>query len=167
MDEQINEFLDELVYGVSNLAGSLGINRVAGQLYVLLFLSERPLSLDEMTQKLKISKGHVSTNIRALERWQAVRKIWVKGSRKDYYQANPNTIHIIVSQLKQGLSQRFEELEKVIEKGKEKIKYESDKQIKGSESQIKNLEEKLKQIEKMYKKVKGVVGKLNLLTLLK
>lgn len=165
MDEYINELMDYLVEGGSNFASSLGINRVAGQLYILLFLSERPLSLDEMTQRLKISKGHVSTNIRALERWQAVRKIWVKGSRKDYYAANANTLQIIVHQLKQGLNQRFEELDKVLAKAKNKLKQLAAQQEKEDKVKIKILEEKLFQIEKMAQKTKSLLEKLKFLNL--
>ncbi len=164
MTEQINELLDEIIAGVSNISASLGLNRVAGQLYILLFLSERPLSLDEMTERLKVSKGHVSTNIRALERWQAVRKIWVKGSRKDYYQANTDTIKIVKNQLTLGIRQRSEDLEKIITKAKDRISQISDGQPK---EKIKNLEEKLKKIEKMYKQVNSLLTKLELVSVFK
>lgn len=165
MAERIDEIIDELVDVGSNFTASLGINRVAGQLYILLYLSEEPLSLDEMTRRLKISKGHVSTNIRALERWQAVRKIWIKGSRKDYYEANPNTLKIVINQLKYGLEQRFEEFEKGISKVKEKRK---DKQssCQSKDKETKNIEDKLKQIENMYGKVKSLLDKASLINFL-
>jgi len=160
MKNQKTTIVDELVDGGSNFAASLGINRVAGQLYILLFLSEKPLSLDEMMEKLKISKGYVSTNIRALERWHAVRKVWVKGTRKDYYEANPDTITVVVNQLEYGLRQRFNELENVIMKAKDKIKTGDAKE------QDNGLREKIIKIEKMYSKVKSLADKINLLKLL-
>ncbi len=164
MKDTVDKLIDELVDGGSNFAASLGISRVAGQLYVLLFLSQRPLSLDEMMEKLKISKGYVSTNIRALERWQAVRKVWIKGSRKDFYEANPDTINIVVNQLEHGLRQRFEELEKVITKAKENIEY----MRRGCSSEIRreveNLENKLKQIEMMKKKADVLIRKLDIIS---
>jgi len=45
---------------------------------------EKPLSLDTIVEKLKMSKGSVSLNIRELEKWDAVKKIWVNGTRKDF-----------------------------------------------------------------------------------
>ncbi len=164
MTQRLNDIIDEIVNVGSNFAASLGINRVAGQLYILLYLNENPLSLDEMTSRLKISKGHVSTNIRALERWQAVRRIWVKGSRKDFYQANTDTLKIIVNQLKYGLDQRFDELEKGIIGLKGKIADKSLVQIESREA--KNLEQKLKQIESMYRKVKALLDKVSLINFL-
>lgn len=66
----------------------LGIlNRVCGQIYALLFLSPKPMSLDDIVAELGVSKGNVSINIRILEDFKLVRKVWIKGSRRDHYEA--------------------------------------------------------------------------------
>ena len=78
---------------VGELGASLGLNRSVGQIYGLLYMSDKPLSLDDLVSKLKMSKGSVSLNIRELERWEAVKKIWVSGSRKDFYEVNPDFIN--------------------------------------------------------------------------
>ena len=67
---------------------SLGVGRVLGQIYAFLYFSPGPRSLADMQQALGISKGSASTGVRQLEQWGAVRKIWVRGDRKDYYEAN-------------------------------------------------------------------------------
>ncbi|MFH1776933.1 MAG: hypothetical protein ABH952_05175 [Candidatus Omnitrophota bacterium] len=164
--DQLIELMDKLVADIGNFAATLGISRAAGQLYILLFLSAKPVSLDEMGKRLKISKGHVSTNIRALERWQAVRKVWVRGSRKDYYEANTNTISVITNQLKLGLQQRLAELDKIILRAKENIQQTDQDKSKTTRDQIKNLRNKLKKIEKMYKKAEYLLTKVNFLMLL-
>ncbi len=70
-------------------ANMLGmVSRVGGQIYALLFLSRNPLSLDEISDTLKISKSNISINIRLLEEAKLVRKVWVKGDRKDFYEAS-------------------------------------------------------------------------------
>lgn len=69
-------------------ANMLGmVSKVGGQIYALLFLSRHPMSLDEISEALKLSKGNVSVNIRLLEKFGLARKVWVKGTRKDYYEA--------------------------------------------------------------------------------
>ncbi len=151
--------IDELIAGGSNFAASLGINRIAGELYLLLFFSPRALSLDEMTQRLKVSKGHVSTNIRALERWQAVRKVWVKGSRKDYYEANPDTLRIIFRQLRQGLSQRFETLEKIMARAKTEISSLPGAGEAKSNDEFVYCRQRLEKIETMYKTISALLDK--------
>jgi DNA-binding transcriptional regulator GbsR (MarR family) len=67
---------------------SLGVGRVLGQIYAFLYFSQGPRSLADMQQVLGISKGSASTGVRQLEQWGAVRKVWIKGDRKDYYEAN-------------------------------------------------------------------------------
>ena len=90
------------------IAESFSINRVVGQLYALLYFSPEPVSLDDMAKKLKISKGSASVNIRILESWKAVKKIWVQGSRKDFYSAEEDLFKIITERVQQGLLRRLE-----------------------------------------------------------
>jgi len=120
---ELEKIRDEFAEIAGQLSGRLGLSRTVGQLYALLYLSHEPLCLDYMVERLKISKGSVSTNIRELEKWGAVRKVWVKGSRKDFYEANPDTLKIVVSRFKTGIQQRLNEMlegisrfEKVISK---------------------------------------------------
>lgn len=77
------------IEGAGSIAVSLlGIlNRVCGQIFALLFLSRKPLSLDDIVEELGVSKGNVSVNIRILEDYKLVKKVWIKGSRRDYYEA--------------------------------------------------------------------------------
>ena len=88
-ESTLKEVKEEFVQGAGGIAGSLigMLNRVSGQIYALLFLSPKPLSLDDLVEELGVSKGSVSINIRLLEDYQLVKKVWVKGSRKDFYQA--------------------------------------------------------------------------------
>lgn len=84
---------------IGELGANLGLNRSVGQIYGLLYMSDKPLSLDTIVTALKMSKGSVSLNIRELERWEAVKKIWISGSRKDFYEARPDFINIIYKRI--------------------------------------------------------------------
>lgn len=88
-EAMLAEAQELFVQGAGKISsGLLGmINRVGGQIYALLFLSEEPLSLDDVAERLAVSKSNVSINIRMLEDYNLVRKVWVKGSRKDFYAA--------------------------------------------------------------------------------
>ncbi len=66
---------------------SFGIGRILGQTYALLYLSPKPLCLDDIVKELGVSKASVSTTVRQLESWSAIKRVWVKGDRKDYYEA--------------------------------------------------------------------------------
>ena len=107
MNPKLEKTRDNFIEAVGQFSASLGLSKVAGQLYGLLYLSSSSVSLDEMVEILKISKGNVSVNIRELEKWGAARKVWVKGSRKDHYEAELDVLRIIMDRLKTGLQDAF------------------------------------------------------------
>ncbi|MFB0527743.1 MAG: GbsR/MarR family transcriptional regulator [bacterium] len=113
---ELEKIRDEFAEIAGQLSARLGLSRTVGQLYALLFLSDEPLCLDYMVERLKVSKGSVSTNIRELEKWGAVRKVWVKGSRKDFYEANPDTLKIVINRFKGGIQERLNEMSGGIDK---------------------------------------------------
>ncbi|MEA1963668.1 MAG: hypothetical protein U9O41_00835, partial [Candidatus Aerophobetes bacterium] len=76
-------YLTGFTEGIGRLTATVGVSRVIGQLYAVLFLSDKPLCLNDMVERLKISKGGASLNIRELEKLGVVKKVWVKGDRKD------------------------------------------------------------------------------------
>jgi HTH-type transcriptional regulator, glycine betaine synthesis regulator len=80
----VRRFIEE----AGNTTQSLGVGRVLGQIYAHLYFSPKPRNLTDMQKALGISKGSASMGVRQLEQWSAVRKVWVKGDRRDYYGAN-------------------------------------------------------------------------------
>lgn len=64
-----------------------GINRTVGQIYALLFISARPLTADEITDKLGVSRSNVSMGLKELSSWRLVRLSHQPGDRRDYYSA--------------------------------------------------------------------------------
>ncbi len=88
-DTQLTRARDRLIESAGKIsANMLGmVSKVGGQIYALLFLARNPMSLEEVAQTLHLSKGNVSVNIRMLEECGLVRKVWAKGTRKDYYEA--------------------------------------------------------------------------------
>ena len=76
-----------LVEDAGKLAQSFGLGRALGQVYAFLYFSPSPRGLGDIQHALGISKGSASMTVRQLAQWRAVRKVWVKGDRKDYYEA--------------------------------------------------------------------------------
>ena len=62
-----------------------GINRTVGQIYALLFVSERPLNADEIAEHLGFSRSNVSMGLKELESWQLVRLQHHSGDRKENF----------------------------------------------------------------------------------
>lgn len=95
-----NGFELDFIKITGELGANLGLNRSMGQIYGLLYLSDEPVSLEAIAKGLKMSKGSVSLNIRELEKWEAVKKSWLQGSRKDFYEANIDFLNIIYKRLR-------------------------------------------------------------------
>jgi DNA-binding transcriptional regulator GbsR (MarR family) len=84
MDRVTGTFAD----GLGAAAAASGIlTQQQARIFGLLYLSARPLSLDEIAAELSQSKSNVSLNIRVLVEWHLVRRRAVPGSRRDHYEA--------------------------------------------------------------------------------
>ncbi|MCB0291424.1 MAG: MarR family transcriptional regulator [Calditrichaeota bacterium] len=68
---------------------SFGLSKLMGRVVALLIFSPLPLSLDEIAAELEMSKGPISQITRRLSDHHLIRKIWKPGSRKDYYEIQP------------------------------------------------------------------------------
>lgn len=68
----------------------LGLPPSIGEIYGLLFISQSPLSLDDLVKRLKISKGSASQGLRTLKSLGAVRETNgngnANGERRTYYE---------------------------------------------------------------------------------
>jgi DNA-binding transcriptional regulator GbsR (MarR family) len=78
---------ERFIAAAGDLTQSLGFGRNLGQIYGHIYFSPEPQSLDDLCSSLGISKGSASMSVRQLEQWGALKKVWVKGSRKDFYEA--------------------------------------------------------------------------------
>ncbi|MGS2727276.1 GbsR/MarR family transcriptional regulator [Psychroserpens sp. BH13MA-6] len=66
--------------------GSLwGINKAMAQIQALLFVATKPLSMEDIMEELKISRGNTSMNLRQLMDWGIVTKEIIPGERKEYF----------------------------------------------------------------------------------
>jgi len=66
----------------------LGLPKSVGEIYGLLFTSSRPLPMDEMMGRLKISAGAASQGLRFLRSFGAVKVVYAPGDRRDHYAAD-------------------------------------------------------------------------------
>lgn len=88
-----------LLEGLGQLASYFGFSKVIGQLFGALILSPHPLSLDDLMERLGISKASVSTNMRTLEHMGIVHEAWVKDDRRKYYRAERDFWRILTNVL--------------------------------------------------------------------
>ena len=69
------------------LSRLLGQPRSLAEIYGLLFVSARPLAMDDLISRLRLSKGSASQGLRFLHSLGAVRMVYVPGDRRTHYEA--------------------------------------------------------------------------------
>src|SRR5262249_56303311 len=70
-----------------DMGSQWGVNRSVAQIHALLYLSERPLTADEIADRLGLARSNVSTSIRELLGWSLIRRVPVRGDRRDHFEA--------------------------------------------------------------------------------
>lgn len=109
----------EMIEAGGRTAQSFGLNRLFGQIYMLLYLAHEPQSLDALAEQLGVSKASISISCRQLEAWGAVRRVWKKGDRKDYYEAETNFGRIINNGLLASINKKLDSAQVQIERSLE------------------------------------------------
>lgn len=63
-----------------------GINRTVGQIYALLYVSNRPLNADEIAEHLEFSRSNVSMGLKELQSWRLVKLLHQPNDRREYFE---------------------------------------------------------------------------------
>jgi DNA-binding transcriptional regulator GbsR (MarR family) len=63
-----------------------GINRTVAQIHALLYISNRALHAEEITETLSVARSNVSTSIKELLGWGIVKVTHVLGDRRDHFE---------------------------------------------------------------------------------
>ena len=77
------------------LGSSWGISRTMAQLHALLLITPKAMCADQIMEELKISRGNVNMNIRALCDWGLVHKELKPGDRKEYFIAEKDMTRVM------------------------------------------------------------------------
>ena len=94
----------------------LGVPRSTGQIYGLLYLSPKALSLDDIAEALRISKASASTGTRQLLTWRAIHQVWVHGERRDHFEIEPDLSNLIRAGYADFFKPRLESSQKRIDR---------------------------------------------------
>ena len=70
-----------------DMGGQWGVNRSVGQIHALLYLSERPLNADDISDTLGMARSNVSNSIKELLAWNLIRRVPILGDRRDHFEA--------------------------------------------------------------------------------
>ena len=86
-EEELARARDLAVDTCGRIVEFWGFTRTMGRTFGLLYLSREALAQSEIQSRLGISAGSASMTLSALGRWGVVHKVWVRGQRREHYQA--------------------------------------------------------------------------------
>ena len=78
------------------LGSQWGINKTMAQIHALLMVSAKPVSMEDIMEELKISRGNASMNLRGLMDWGIVYKEYKAGERREFFTAEKDLDELAV-----------------------------------------------------------------------
>jgi DNA-binding transcriptional regulator GbsR (MarR family) len=108
MSQSLTRIKKDFTEGLSQISRFWGFPKGMGAIFAVLYLSPTALSLDEIVQETRLTKGAISTEIRALARMGLVHRSSKLGDRKDYYEAESDFFASIRSILKERQNSEFD-----------------------------------------------------------
>jgi DNA-binding transcriptional regulator GbsR (MarR family) len=103
--DKLPEAVEAFVLRWGDLGGQWGVNRSVAQIQALLFLSDRPLTAEDISEKLGMARSNVSNSLRELLNWKLVMRVPVLGDRRDHYVAETD-LWQMASKVAQGRKER-------------------------------------------------------------
>ena len=108
MPDSLSQIKQDFVEGLSQISRFWGFPKGMGAIFAVLYLSPEPLPLDEIVAQTGLTKGAVSTEVRALARLGLVHRSSKLADRKDYYEAETDFYKSIRSILKERQNAEFD-----------------------------------------------------------
>jgi DNA-binding transcriptional regulator GbsR (MarR family) len=88
-----------------DLGTQWGVNRSVAQIHALLYLSERPLTAEDIADSLGLARSNVSNSIKELLGWGLIHRVPQLGDRRDHFAAETD-IWEIVTRIAKGRKAR-------------------------------------------------------------
>ena len=147
---ELNEAKAEFIQAWGTLGSSWGINRTMSQIHALLIVSNEPLSTEDVMEQLKVSRGNVNMNIRALMDWGLVKKQLIPGERKEFFTAGKDVAEIARQIAKERKRREVEPILDVIGKLEN---------VKGNDAETKEFKKVIHDLGDFTKKVDSALDK--------
>jgi DNA-binding transcriptional regulator GbsR (MarR family) len=155
MDEQLTQLRKDFTEGLSQISKFWGFPKGMGAIFAVLYLSPDPLSLDELVEQTGLTKGAISTNVRALARMGLVRPSTKLGDRKDYYEAETDFYKSIRAILKERQNSEFDSAVRSVRETLEKLEAGQGSK---DEAQRQFMLERIRALQKFFDALDGLVN---------
>lgn len=105
MPMQLPALVQSFVLHFGEMGSRWGINRTVGQIYALLYVSDKPLCADDIVTGLGVSRSNVSMGLRELQAWNLVLLKHLPDDRRDFF-TTPDDVWAILRTLAEERKKR-------------------------------------------------------------
>ena len=103
-----NEIIDQFVDSWGTMGSLWGVNTSVARVHGLLIATDRAWCLDEITERLGLSKGNVSTCLKELRSWGVIRKVLQQGDRREFYVCEPDAWKMLFCIVRERKKREFD-----------------------------------------------------------
>jgi DNA-binding transcriptional regulator GbsR (MarR family) len=94
-DLKLSPVIERFVLHWGEMGDVWGVNRSVSQIHALLYLADRPLTAEEIAERLGLARSNVSNSLKELLAWTLVRRVPVMGDRRDHYEAEADMFEMV------------------------------------------------------------------------
>jgi len=87
--------IERFVVHWGEMGTTWSVNRSVAQIHALLYVSDEPMTAEDIADLLGMARSNVSTSLRELLGWSLVRRVHMMGDRRDYYEAEADMFEMV------------------------------------------------------------------------
>lgn len=141
------------------MANYWGINRTMAEIHALCFVSTEPICTDDVMERLQVSRGNASMNLRSLVDWGLIQRVHIRGDRKEYFTALTDVWQLFETIVRQRRRREVEPILETLQKCREMVARDANGQkVKDEASKV-----FLKRLDDMDKFLEAVGAMVDLL----
>lgn len=132
--------LEKFIEKWGTMGSVWGINASTARVHALLIASEKPLGLDAISKRLRISRGNASMCLKELRNWGVVRLTKAPGDRRDYYVTESDAWKMFFAIARERRRREFDPLVEVVKETLASLREDAGSNV---QSRLKKMEELL------------------------
>lgn len=109
---QLPEAIEHFVLHWGEMGTRWGVNRSVAQIHAFLFVSTKPQTAEEISEKLGLARSNVSNSLKELLTWQLIKRVHVMGDRRDHFEAEADLWEML---MKIAVGRKHREIDPTIE----------------------------------------------------
>ena len=163
--KKLPQAIEQFVVHWGEMGTSWGVNRSVAQIHALLYVTDHPITAEDISETLGLARSNVSNSLKELLSWQLIRRVHVLGDRRDHYAAETDLWEML---MRIAMGRKTREIDPTLDMMHRCVtEAEADKTVsKEAQARIRNMLEFLKLLDSWYTDM-SVVPRPKLIAMLK